>query len=92
MLRMTTAAAMMTLGATLGSAGPATAAGGPTYPWCTTGAAQEFGARNCGFVSFEQCLESARGNGQFCEQNPAYSPPAAKAARRGRQKRTQRSH
>jgi hypothetical protein len=47
--------------------GPASAT---NYPWCTTGASQEFGGRNCGFVSFEQCMQSARGNGQFCERNP----------------------
>jgi hypothetical protein len=44
------------------------------YPWCEyiggTG-----GARNCGFVSFEQCLESARGNGGDCRQNTQYAPP-----------------
>jgi len=45
------------------------------YPWCEyiggTG-----GARNCGFVSFEQCLESARGNGGDCRMNTQYIPPA----------------
>jgi hypothetical protein len=44
------------------------------YPWCEyisgTG-----GARNCGFVSFEQCLESARGNGGDCRRNTQYTPP-----------------
>jgi hypothetical protein len=40
------------------------------YPWCTTGASQEFGASNCGFLTREQCLQSASGNGQFCDYNP----------------------
>ena len=44
------------------------------YPWCAywhgTG-----GARNCGFVSFEQCMESARGMGNDCRQNTQYEPP-----------------
>jgi len=44
------------------------------YPWCEyiggTG-----GARNCGFVSVEQCLESARGNGGDCRVNTQYTPP-----------------
>ncbi len=57
----------------------AAAAAGPVYPWCTTGAAQEFGARNCGFVNFEQCLQSARGNGQNCERNPALEPASSQA-------------
>jgi hypothetical protein len=44
------------------------------YPWCEyiTGTG---GARNCGFVSFEQCLESARGNGGDCRANTLYTPP-----------------
>jgi hypothetical protein len=50
-------------------------AAAPVYPWCTTGASQEYGARNCGFVSFEQCMDSARGNGQHCDRNPFYEGP-----------------
>ena len=46
------------------------------YPWCTSGAGNEFGAVNCGFSTFEQCLASARGNGQSCGQNPFYVPPS----------------
>lgn len=48
------------------------------YPWCTSGAMQEYGAVNCGFSTFEQCLATARGNGQSCGPNPFYEPPAAK--------------
>jgi len=41
------------------------------YQWCadynnTTG--------NCGFDTFEQCMESARGNGGGCIPNPRYNP------------------
>jgi hypothetical protein len=44
------------------------------YPWCEyiTGTG---GARNCGFVNFEQCMESARGNGGDCRVNTLYTPP-----------------
>jgi hypothetical protein len=53
---------------------PGTAARAQNYPWCMywngTG-----GARNCGFISFEQCMESARGAGGDCRQNSAYTPP-----------------
>ncbi len=45
------------------------------YPWCTSGASQEFGAVNCGFSTFEQCLATASGNGQSCGPNPHYVPP-----------------
>ena len=47
------------------------------YPWCTTGAGHEFGARNCGFTTFEQCMATARGNGQMCEPNPFRTDAAA---------------
>ena len=62
------------------------------YPWCTSGAGHEFGAVNCGFSTFEQCLASARGNGQSCGQNPFYVPPSGVAtgkrtARQGRASR-----
>jgi hypothetical protein len=33
------------------------------------------GGRNCGFISFEQCMESARGNGSDCRPNTQYEPP-----------------
>jgi hypothetical protein len=45
------------------------------YPWCTSGAGMEFGAVNCGFNTFEQCLQTARGNGQHCQPNPLYQAP-----------------
>lgn len=51
------------------------------YPWCTTSAGHEFGAQNCGFMTFEQCMQTARGNGQMCEQSPWYVPPAAPVQR-----------
>jgi len=54
------------------------------YPWCTSGAGHEFGAVTCGFTTFEQCLETARGNGQSCNPNPLYVPPPAAPARRAR--------
>jgi len=49
---------------------------GVVYPWCTSGAGMEFGAVNCGFNTFEQCLQTARGNGQHCQPNPLYQAPA----------------
>lgn len=64
------------------------------YPWCTSGAMQEYGAINCGFWTLEQCLQTARGNGQACGPNPFYVPPPARqgtAAKRHRHlKRTSR--
>jgi Protein of unknown function (DUF3551) len=39
-------------------------------PWC----AQYFGngRTTCAFESYEQCMETARGNGAYCHQNPWY--------------------
>jgi hypothetical protein len=57
------------------------------YPWCTSGAGQEYGAVNCGFSTFEQCLATAAGNGQSCGPNPFYSPPVATKAHAKRSRR-----
>ena len=46
------------------------------YPWCAQYAGAGGGAQNCGFVSFEQCVETVRGMGGFCQQNTLYTPPA----------------
>jgi hypothetical protein len=54
----------------------ATAAHAQNYPWCaiySEGAAG--GGTNCGFVSYEQCMETARGLGSFCYRNTQYVPP-----------------
>jgi len=47
------------------------------YPWCEYlgGGMGGGGGRNCGFVSFEQCMQSAWGNGGDCRQNTQYEPP-----------------
>jgi hypothetical protein len=47
------------------------------YPWCEYlgGGMGGGGGRNCGFISFEQCMDSARGNGGDCRQNTQYVPP-----------------
>jgi uncharacterized protein DUF3551 len=43
------------------------------YPWCAQ--YRDGGATNCGFVSFEQCMDTIRGAGGFCNQNTQYQPP-----------------
>lgn len=46
------------------------------YPWCEfIGGDFDGGGQNCGFISFEQCMESARGNGGTCSRNTTYVPP-----------------
>jgi hypothetical protein len=54
-----------------------TPANAQNYPWCEYlgGGDAGGGGRNCGFISFEQCMESARGMGNDCRQNTQYEPP-----------------
>lgn len=40
-------------------------------PWCVQYFGSFSGASSCAFYSFEQCMETARGNGAYCYQNPA---------------------
>ncbi len=62
------------LGILVTTLGIGTRANSQNYPWCEYIDAPG-GGRNCGFVSFEQCMESARGNGNDCRANTMYSPP-----------------
>ena len=50
------------------------------YPWCEYlgGGMGGGGGRNCGFISFEQCMESARGNGSDCRLNTAIRAAAGR--------------
>jgi hypothetical protein len=45
------------------------------YPWCEYLGGFDGGGRNCGFVSFQQCMASASGNGGDCRENTQYEPP-----------------
>ena len=56
------------------------------YPWCVQyGGAGNGGGRNCGFVSYEQCMMTARGAGGMCVQNLFY-PGAAETPQRSRRR------
>jgi hypothetical protein len=67
---------LITLGLAVIALGAGTPAHAQNYPWCEyIGGGMGGGGRNCGFVSFEQCLESARGNGGDCRANTMYEPP-----------------
>jgi hypothetical protein len=62
----------------------ATPAQAQNYPWCARFNGGGAGGRtNCGFVSFAQCMATARGLGAFCTMNTQYvRPPAPPAQRR----------
>jgi hypothetical protein len=56
------------------------------YPWCVQyGGAPNGGARNCGFVSYDQCMMTARGAGGMCVVNLFY-PGAAEPPLRARKR------
>ncbi len=43
------------------------------YPWCAQYNSRG-GPRNCGFVTWEQCMATVRGAGGYCERNAMYRP------------------
>jgi len=45
------------------------------YPWCAYYSGRGGGGTNCGFTTFEQCMETARGLGSNCQPNTQYVPP-----------------
>jgi len=65
------------------AAWPRPAAAAIEYPWCAqySGGDDGGGSRNCGFSTWEQCMETVRGAGGFCERNLFYEGPAERPAR-----------
>jgi hypothetical protein len=64
------------VGILVATAGCWTAAQAQTnYPWCAQYGGSAGGVQNCGFVSFDQCMDTLRGMGGFCNQNTQYVPP-----------------
>jgi len=56
------------------TAGLGSRAQAQNYPWCALyDTADE--ARNCGFVSYEQCKTTVSGIGGWCMLNNLYQPP-----------------
>ena len=45
------------------------------YPWCSYYTASGGGGTNCGFTTFQQCLDNVRGIGGFCDRNTQCQPP-----------------
>ncbi len=67
---------LFTLGLLAATLAFGTSAQAQNYPWCAAYTGSMGGSSNCGFVSFEQCMETVRGMGGFCEANTQYVPPA----------------
>jgi len=61
----------------------ATPAQAQNYLWCARyNGGGAGGGTNCGFVSFAQCMATARGLGAFCAMNTQYVPSPPRAQRR----------
>lgn len=43
------------------------------YPWCIITGGRDGGAMSCGYVSFEQCMQTRIGT-DMCVINPRYQP------------------
>lgn len=56
------------------------------YRWCAVYGSRDSGARNCGFVSLEQCRATVRGIGGFCTENLFYTGPQEGPVRRARKR------
>ena len=67
---------LLTLGISVSIVGIGTRAEAQNYPWCAYySMGDDGGGTNCGFTTFEQCMETARGLGSNCQRNTQYVPP-----------------
>lgn len=63
--------------------GLATTAQAQNYPWCAQYGWRD-GPRNCGFVSWQQCMATVSGVGGYCERNSMYVPNQGARPRKSR--------
>lgn len=71
---------LLIIGATalVGAAVAGSPAQAQEYPWCAQyGSGMDGGGRNCGFVSYGQCMAALWGNGGYCERNLFFRGPYA---------------
>jgi len=67
---------LLMLGISVCVVGIGTRAEAQNYPWCAIySGGMGGGGTNCGFITFEQCMDTARGLGSFCQPNTQYVPP-----------------
>ena len=75
----------------IAAVGLSTRADAQNYPWCAHYSGGGMGgAMNCGFTTFQQCLDTVSGIGGFCEKNDWYKPPVPVLGR-GRSQRHSRT-
>lgn len=67
-------AALFVTAMLMGLTGTTRPAAAIEYPWCAQYSGEDGGGgRNCGFVSWEQCMATVRGMGGDCEPNLFYN-------------------
>lgn len=67
---------LLILGICVCLVGMANRAEAQNYPWCAYyGGDADGGGTNCGFTTFQQCLDTVSGIGGFCQRNNLYQPP-----------------
>lgn len=67
---------LLAFGVCFGTVAMAAPAQAQNYPWCAQYAGGSMGgATNCGFSTYDQCLDTVRGIGGFCQVNTQYQPP-----------------
>jgi hypothetical protein len=73
---------LFVMGVVIATTAIGTHAGAQNYPWCAHYSGGSMGgAMNCGFITFQQCLDTVSGIGGFCEKNDWYKPPVAAPSR-----------
>ncbi len=53
---------------------PSSAQRSIVYPWCLDHGSNEGYFTTCAFNTFDQCMQTGRGDGGICYRNPAYRP------------------
>ena len=66
---------LLMLGISVCVVGIGTPAEAQNYPWCAIYGGFDDGGTNCGFTTFQQCMDTARGLGSNCRPNTQYVPP-----------------
>jgi hypothetical protein len=66
---------LLVLGLSVCVVGIGTRAEAQNYPWCAIYGGFDDGGTNCGFTTYQQCMDTARGMGSLCQPNTQYQPP-----------------
>jgi hypothetical protein len=72
------------LSAAVATAGIGTRAEAQNYPWCAIYSGDMGGSENCGFTTFQQCMDDVSGIGGFCQLNNTYTPTGIAPSRRSK--------